>query len=287
MAQIIVTGANGFVGKYLVSNLISSGYQVFEVTRVLGEITEPSTWSSLPQADVVIHLAAKSFVPDSWSDISGFISCNLLGTIEALNYCKSRNAKLVYVSSYLYGNPQKLPISETDELSVNNPYALTKKLAEDSCEFYAKSFGIPVTILRPFNVYGTGQSDQFLIPSLIYQVSKKNKIFVKDLEPKRDYLYIDDLITAISKAVMYEGNFDVFNVGSGISYSVKELIDVIQSCAGTNLPVFSESSRRKNEIMDTVADICHAKESLNWHPEWTLEEGIKRMIDNYNYLPKY
>jgi nucleoside-diphosphate-sugar epimerase len=283
--RIIVTGANGFVGKYLVSYFISSGYQVFEVTRVLGEITEPSTWSNLPQADVVIHLAAKSFVPDSWSDISGFINCNLFGTIEALNYCKSRNAKLVYVSSYLYGNPQKLPISESDELSVNNPYALTKKLAEEACQFYAKSFGVPVTILRPFNVYGTGQSDQFLIPSLISQVSKKNEIFVKDLEPKRDYLYIDDLITAIAKAVRHEGNFDIFNIGSGISYSVKELIDIIQNCAGTNFSVFSESSRRKNEIMDTVADISHANESLNWHPVWTLEKGIKRMIDNYNSFP--
>jgi nucleoside-diphosphate-sugar epimerase len=282
MTRIIVTGAKGFVGKYLVSKLDTAGYQVFEVGRELGDITEPSTWNSLPNADVVVHLAAKSFVPDSWTDISGFISCNLAGTIEALNYCKSRSSKLVYVSSYLYGNPQKLPISESDALSVNNPYALTKKLAEESCQFYAESFGIPVIILRPFNVYGTGQSDQFLIPSLINQVSAKKEIYVKDLEPKRDYLYIDDLTTAITQAVSYQGNFNIFNVGSGISYSVKELIDIIQRFAGTDLPVFSESARRKNEIMDTVADISHAKELLNWQPEWTLEEGIKRMIDNYN-----
>ena len=280
MTRIIVTGAKGFVGKYLVIKLASAGYQVFEVTRELGDITESSTWNNLPQADVVIHLAAKSFVPDSWTDISGFMSCNLGGTIGALNYCKSRNAKLVYVSSYLYGNPKKLPITESDELSVNNPYALTKKLAEESCQFYAESFGVPVTILRPFNVYGTGQSDQFLIPSLINQVSAKKEIHVKDLEPKRDYLYVDDLTSAITQAVSYQGNFDIFNVGSGISYSVKELIDIIQRCAGTDLPVFSESARRKNEIMDTVADISHAKEVLKWQPVWSLEDGIKRMIDN-------
>jgi nucleoside-diphosphate-sugar epimerase len=250
------------------------------VTRTFGEITETSTWNSLPKADVVIHLAAKSFVPDSWSNISGFISCNLGGTIEALNYCKLRNSKLVYISSYLYGNPKKLPITESDELSVNNPYALTKKLAEESCKFYAENFGVPVTILRPFNVYGVGQLDHFLIPSLIKQVRNQSEIHVKDLVPKRDYLYIEDLTSAITKAIIYQTNFDVFNIGSGVSFSVKDLIDLIQHSAGTNHPVYSESSRRKNEIMDTIADISHAKELLNWQPLWSLKDGIKQMINN-------
>jgi nucleoside-diphosphate-sugar epimerase len=129
-------------------------------------------------------------------------------------------------------------------------------------------------------VYGTGQSDQFLIPSLISQVSTKKEIYVKDLEPKRDYLYVDDLIKAIVKAVNYQGKFDIFNIGSGISCSVKELIDIIQSCAGTDLPVFSESARRKNEIMDTIADISHAKEVLKWQPERSLEDGIRLIINN-------
>lgn len=280
MTRIIVTGAKGFVGHHLVEKLVNLDYDVLGVTRDLGDITSQSTWDKLPQADVVIHLAAKSFVPDSWTDISGFINCNLGGTIEALNYCKLRNAKLVYISSYLYGNPIKLPITEGDKLSVNNPYALTKKLAEESCQFYAESFGVPVAILRPFNVYGTGQSDQFLIPSLISQVSTKKEIYVKDLEPKRDYLYVDDLIKAIVKAVNYQGKFDIFNIGSGISCSVKELIDIIQSCAGTDLPVFSESARRKNEIMDTIADISHAKEVLKWQPERSLEDGIRLIINN-------
>jgi GDP-4-dehydro-6-deoxy-D-mannose reductase len=281
MIRIIVTGATGFIGKHLVNKLKDAGYHVFEVTRLLGEITETSTWNSLPQADVVIHLAAKSFVPDSWNDVSGFLSCNLGGTIEALNYCKLKKAKLVYVSSYLYGNPKKLPITESDKLSANNPYALTKKLAEESCQFYAENFGVPITILRPFNVYGAGQSDHFLIPSLIKQVKNQNEIHVKDLVPKRDYLYIEDLTSAILKAIIYQTNYDVFNIGSGISHSVKDLIAIIQRCEKTDFPVFSESSRRKNEIMDTVADISHAKEFLNWQPAYFLEEGIKRMIRIY------
>jgi nucleoside-diphosphate-sugar epimerase len=282
MIRVIVTGANGFVGKHLVKKLRVTGYQVFEVTRDLGEITETSTWNNLPTADVVVHLAAKSFVPDSWADISGFLSCNLGGTIEALNYCKSKNSKLVYVSSYLYGNPDKLPITESHELSVNNPYALTKKLAEQSCQFYAENFGVPVTILRPFNVYGMGQANHFLIPSLIKQVKTQNEIHVKDLEPKRDYIYIEDLTSAIIKAILYQTNFDVFNVGSGISYSVKDIIDLIQISAVTNHPVFSETTRRKNEIMDSIADISHAKKLLLWQPVWSLKEGITHIINKYS-----
>jgi GDP-4-dehydro-6-deoxy-D-mannose reductase len=280
MNRIIVTGAEGFVGKHLVKKLIDTGYQVIEVPRSYGDITKASTWNRLPQADVVIHLAAKSFIPDSWTNISEFMSCNLGGTIEALNYCKLWNSKLIYLSSYLYGNPKNLPIKEGDELSVNNPYALTKKLAEESCQFYAENFSVPVTILRPFNVYGVGQSDHFIIPSLIKQVATQSEIHVKDLVPKRDYLYIEDLISAITKAITYQSNFDVFNIGSGVSHSVKNLIDLIQHSAGTNHPVYSESSRRKNEIMDTIADISFAKELLHWQPLWSLKDGINQMINN-------
>ena len=279
MSRIIVTGAAGFVGKHLVKKLKNTDYEVIEVTRKYGEITEATTWNNLPRADVVVHLAAKSFVPESWISISEFLSCNLGGTIEALNYCKSRNSKLVYISSYLYGNPKKLPITESDELFVNNPYALTKKMAEEACQFYADNLGVPVTILRPFNVYGVGQSDQFLIPSLIKQIITQNEIHVKDIIPKRDYLYIEDLTSAIAKAINYQTNFDIFNIGSGVSHSVKDLIDIIQYTAGTSYPVYSESSRRKNEIMDTIADISHAKKLLNWEPLWSLNEGIKETLN--------
>ena len=279
MTRIIVTGSSGFVGKHLVKKLKNIGFDVIEVTRKYGEITEAITWNSLPKADVVVHLAAKSFVPDSWTNISDFFSCNLGGTIEALNYCKSRNSKLVYVSSYLYGNPKKLPIKESDELSVNNPYALTKKMAEAACNFYAENMGVPVTILRPFNVYGVGQSDQFLIPSLIKQITTQYEIHVKDIVPKRDYVYIEDLTSAIAKAINYQTSFDIFNIGSGVSHSVKDLIDIIQHTAGTSHPVYSQSSRRKNEIMDTIADISHAKKFLNWEPLWSLSEGIKDTLN--------
>ena len=280
MAKILITGAGGFIGRHLVKKVKTLGHETIEVTRQYGDITEKGTWEKLPSAEVVIHLAAKSFVPDSWTDIAGFVQCNVSGTIEALNYCKLQGAHLIYLSSYLYGNPQFLPIPETAELTVNNPYALTKKMAEEMCQFYSESFGVAVTILRPFNVYGLGQSPQFLIPSLINQAISQPEIRVKDLDPRRDYLYVNDLIQAIIQSIDYKEKFDIFNIGSGNSYSVRELIKIIQNHAKTDLPVVSDSERRRNEIMDTVADISKAQKKLFWKPLWSLSEGIQDVLTN-------
>jgi len=231
-----------------------------------------------PQAEVVIHLAGKNFVPESWSDPTVFIKCNLLGTVAALNYCKKYNARLVFLSSYLYGNPQTLPIPETAPLIINNPYAFSKKLAEEACHFYSEIFRINIIILRPFNVYGPGQPEYFLIPSIIRQITSGEVIQVKDLEPRRDYVYINDLIDVIVKAIEMNNINNVFNVGSGVSHSVAELIQVIQDIKHTKFPVHSSEERRKNEVMDTVADITAIKQVLGWAPRWTLNEGIKQML---------
>lgn len=275
MSRIILTGATGFIGKHLVPALRLIGHEVFEANSKSGDVAEESTWSKFPPADIVINLAGKTFVPDSWVDPKAFIKCNLLGTIEALNYCKKHNARVIFLSSYLYGNPKSLPISETASLHASNPYALSKKLAEEACQFYSDSFGIDVTILRPFNVYGPGQPAVFLIPSIIRQVLVGTEIKVQDLEPKRDYIFISDLVDAIIKAVRPLKGVNIFNIGSGKSHSVANVIQIIQDIEQTNLKVVSCAQRRTNEVMDTVADITQAYRILDWHPIIDLETGLQ------------
>jgi nucleoside-diphosphate-sugar epimerase len=278
MNRVLVTGSAGFIGTHLVKMLKKSGYTVFELGTHVGDVTDSATWEKFPATDIVIHLAAKSFVPESWNNIPHYINCNVLGTTEALNYCRKHNAKLIFLSSYMYGNPEKLPIPETSALAVNNPYALSKKMAEEVCKFYSDNFNIPVVIFRPFNIYGINQAEHFLIPTLIKQVFENNEVRIKDLEPKRDYVYIDDLVSAIIKAINYDGLFAIFNIGSGMSYSVKYLIDTILHISGKNLAVISDKDRRKGEIMDCIADISLAKKELNWQPSFSLEEGIEAII---------
>lgn len=279
MTKVLVTGASGFIGKNLIPELRSRHFEVLEFTHASGDVAKKSSWSGFGRVDVLIHLAGSTFVPKSWDDPTGFIENNLVGTLNALDYCRENNAKLVYLSSYLYGNPSVLPIPESASLIANNPYALSKKLAEEVCKFYSEYFGVKVAVFRPFNVYGEGQSEQFLIPSLIKQVRAGNAISVKDLEPKRDYVYIDDVVEIIIKAINFNVNFEIFNIGSGVSYSVSELIDVIQKIMGSNLNVTSQNERRPEEVMNTQADISKAKDILNWEPLYSLEQGLKKLID--------
>jgi GDP-4-dehydro-6-deoxy-D-mannose reductase len=279
VAEILVTGASGFVGTHLIPRLRDAGHRVITVTRTAGDVEESSTWEALPAAEVVIHLAARASVPESWQEPELYIRSNLLGTLCALHYCRTREARLVFTSSYMYGAPETLPISESAPLIARNPYALSKKLAEEACRFYAESFGVDVTVLRPFNVYGRGQSESFLVPSIVRQMRAGGEIRVKDLAPRRDYVYVRDVVDGILAAA--EGGkhgFRALNIASGTSYSVGELVNTIQEVGGSDLPVVSEEERRKDEIMDTVADVGEAKRQLGWAPRFSLREGIEDML---------
>ena len=278
MTKMLVTGATGFIGTHLVAKLREHQHEVFTANSKSGDIADNSTWLAFPDTEIVIHLAGKTFVPDSWTCPGDFLRTNLQGTICALNYCRERKGRLIFMSSYLYGVPEKLPISECDSLHANNPYALSKKLAEEACRFYSDYYEVNVTVLRPFNIYGPGQNTKFLIPSIIEQIAGGVALKVKDLEPKRDYVYIDDLVEAFLNVIERPRRFDIFNIASGTSHSVGEVIHLIQNIAGKNLPVLSDGERRKEEVMDTRADITHAREILGWHPRWSLSAGCARIL---------
>jgi nucleoside-diphosphate-sugar epimerase len=278
MNRILVTGASGFIGKHLIPRLRGIGHEVIENNSQSGDVWKEATWSRIPRADVVVHLAGKTFVPDSWRDPGAFVKCNLLGTVAALNYCRMHKARMIFLSSYLYGNPQSLPIPETAPLVANNPYALSKKLAEEACRFYAHSFDIEIAILRPFNVYGPGQSEDFLIPCIIRQVVDGKEIKVRSLTPKRDYVHVSDLVEAIIKCVAVKQRLSIFNIGTGKSHSVGELIQIIQGIKKTNLTVISSGEERQDEIMDTVADVSLARSALGWQPRWSLGRGISSLL---------
>jgi nucleoside-diphosphate-sugar epimerase len=280
MSKILITGSNGFVGKQLCKALKLLNYEVIELPSSAGDIMDPKTWENIPSCNSVIHLAAKTFVPDSWKYPDLFLQTNTLGTERALEYCRKYGARMIFISSYLYGNPSSLPISENAAIYTPNPYALSKKTAEDFCRFYADAFQVNTIILRPFNLYGYGQSENFLIPEIILQVLKGNEIHVKDLEPKRDYIFITDFIDAIICSIEMN-KFEIFNIGSGMSYSVAEIIQMIQDICGTKLPVISSSEKRRAEIMDTIADISKAKELLNWIPSTTMYEGLSSIVQQY------
>ncbi len=277
MQKILVTGASGFIGTHLVPQLKLNGYQVEVRSSADGDVALSVTWDKFPaNCDVLVHLAARSFVPESWKSPSSFIKANVSGTLNALSYCHDTGAQLIFLSSYLYGNPDALPIPETAKLRPTNPYARSKMISEELCDYYVEYAGVNVSILRPFNVYGPDQGENFLIPSIVHQVKSKEIIEVLDLEPKRDYIFISDVVDAIIKTIGRDPA--TFNIGSGESFSVEDVIEMIQRVYGTTLPVKSVGVRRKDEIMDTIADISKARAELGWEPRVKLIDGIKRIL---------
>ncbi|MBM9577289.1 NAD(P)-dependent oxidoreductase [Leptospira sp. 201903070] len=279
MIDVLLTGASGFIGKALVQNLQNRNLQYFALDRKAGDIANPETWINLPKARTVVHLAGNTFVPESWKNTYLFINSNVMGTQNALDYAESQQAQFVFISAYLYGRVNKLPISELDSVSPNNPYALSKYLAEQLCKFYAEYKNLNVRVLRLFNVYGPGQKEYFLIPSIIKQILEKNEIRVLDLKPKRDYVFLRDVVDAIVSACEPLDGFQIFNIGSGRSYSVEEVIGIIQKIANTSLPIVSNLVERKEEISDVIADISKARNLLGWEPKYTFDSGINEILN--------
>ncbi|MFH2058524.1 MAG: NAD(P)-dependent oxidoreductase [Pseudomonadota bacterium] len=280
MKNILITGASGFIGSALKTEIENSIYNVLTFNSSDGDISQTNLADFYGSTDIdhIFHLAAKTFVPKSWVEPIEFYRTSIMGTQQVLELCREKKISLTYVSSYLYGTPEKLPISETHRIKPNNPYSHSKYLTEELCKFYSEYFDVKITIIRPFNIFGHNQDSNFLIPHIINQVKNSDVIKVKDLEPKRDYIFMDDLIWALKKTINIKKNFSVFNLGSGHELSVQQIIDVIQKVANTDKKVISENIQRRNEINSVVADITKAKNELDWHPRYDFEQGIRKIF---------
>ena len=277
MKKILITGSEGFVGKNLIRYLKNYSFQIIETKDKSFDLKLNESWKQIEKCDYLIHLAGKSFVPKSWEEPARFIENNILLITNALEYCRVNKTKLIFLSSYLYGNCKKMPIKENAPIEATNPYALSKLLSEKLCYFYKNNFQVNNIILRVFNLYGPGQPKEYLLSKITNQVRYENLIKVDDLSPKRDYVYIDDLCSAIVKAINYKGKEHIFNIGSGKSYSVKEVIDFIQNIYGTSFNIKEKKLIRKNEILNTIADINLAKKELEWFPIYERKEGLKKI----------
>jgi nucleoside-diphosphate-sugar epimerase len=280
-SSILVTGASGFLGRHLVGALQNRSETVVTHSSRDGDLA-----TLQPQAAGVrhvFHLAARTYVPDSWKRPVEFYQTNVLGTANVLEYCRASGASFTLVSSYMYGRPEHLPISEDHPLRAFNPYGHSKLLAEELARFYRDSFGLNVSIVRPFNLYGPGQSKEFLIPTLIGQALAKDcdSITVADLAPKRDYIYIDDVVDLLIRLGVTPDTGGTYNAGTGLSTSVQELAQTIAQLAGTSKPIVSRNQARPNEVLDTVADIRRAEGDLGWRPRVSLRDGLKRTIDAF------
>lgn len=276
--RILVTGSDGMLGKCLVEELKKQKFNVLLFDKTQGDVTDWNSVKNIGKADIICHLAGIPSVAYSFENPLEVMRVNAIGTLNMLELArKNKVEKFVFISSYLYGSPKYLPVDEKHPLQPGNPYAYSKLAAETFCEGYHKAYGTPMVIFRPFNIYGPNQKNM-VIPTIIEQLNS-GKVVLNDIEPKRDYVYISDVISAIISS--FNPNikgYEVFNIGTGKSYSVGELTDIIFNISGKKVPVVNLKQRRPNEIMDCVADISKAKDILGWEPKISLAEGLTRII---------
>lgn len=280
--SIMVTGAKGFIGSRLVESIRNSGMEVIPIGSDFGyDLLDKRSINNLPDADVVIHLAGKTFIPSAWEDPLPFYDTNINITLNLLEYSRRRKVKkFIFPSTYVYGEPEYLPVDENHPIKASNPYTRSKLICEDLCKAYCSDFNIPTIILRLINVYGAGQPQFFLIPTIISQLPS-HSIVLNDARPKRDYIYISDVIRAFQLSInLQTSTFEIFNIGSGISHSVTEVVDLILKASGAECDVIYKNMSADKNIMDTIVDISKAKKKLNWEPSITLEEGLIKMINN-------
>lgn len=279
MKKILLTGANGFIGKNIIEK-ISDTYEIVKITRDGPyNILDLNSLMQINDIDIVLHTAAKTFIPDSFSDPYSFYEFNIQSTLNIAEYCRVKKVpKLIYFNSYTYGHPEYLPIDESHRVAFHSPYNKSKYLAEELLLNYLENI-TRVTSLRLFNLYGKYQGDTFLIPQIIKDIHNKKSIHVKDLIPKRDYLYIKDLLLLIEIIISSDTANGIYNIGSGKSYSVQEVINEIKSTTNTDAQIISENSRREGEILDCVADIKKIKIDTGWFPKYDLKSGLLDYIE--------
>lgn len=283
--KVLVTGHEGFLGKNLIKKLKKIDVDILTLTEPNGKKIDVRDWEKIKEIekpDIIYHLAAVTYIPFAYKNPRIVYEVNVLGTLNILELARISNAeKFIFISSYVYGIPQYLPVDEEHPLNPNNPYSKSKLIAESLCRSYYHDFDLNCTILRPFNIYGSGQREDFLIPTIINQV-KKGKINLKDPKPKRDFIHVDDVVTALIDIANKNYEFEIFNIGSGKSYSVKEIVDKIVSFQDKDLEVFYEIKRRKNEIDETVANIDKIQRKLGWKPKINIDIGLLSLYDVIN-----
>ena len=281
---ILITGSSGFIGKNLIKKIPKYSTTIEKNGEKI-DLRDKEKVLKLKRVNTVIHLAGKTPYSKKLSNNEIF-EHNILGTLNILEYCISKKVeKLIFVSSYIYGNSKNNPINEKHIVQPHNTYTKSKYLAEELCKNYAKKFGIKLIILRPFNLFGNLQKKGFLISNIIEAIKNNSSISITNKNNKRDYLHIDDFIDVILKMIDFDCKLEIFNIGSGKSYSFEKIIQLFERKSGKKIKRENKVSK-DNNISKIQADISKITKKTGWHPKYNFEEGVEKILLEKNLLFK-
>ena len=307
--SILVTGAGGFIGSHLTERLVEHGARVrafihynsrndpgllshlpetvLEKVEIrAGDLRDPQAIrAAVKNTSIVFHLGALISIPYSYRHPYEVAETNLMGTMNLLEACRDLEiSRLVHTSSSeVYGTAIEVPINEDHPLQGQSPYSASKIGADKLVESFYCAYDLPVVTIRPFNTFGPRQSDRAVVPTIITQALTKEKIFLGNIQARRDLTYVADTVDGFLKAAIVEDiEGQVFNLGTGMEVSIEELAKRVQAQVGKEVVVEVDPDRLRpdrSEVQRLVADSSKARQVLGWEPKLSLDEGLKRTVD--------
>jgi NAD dependent epimerase/dehydratase len=307
--MVLVTGAAGFIGSHLVEELLRRGQRVRafarynsgaragwleEVSPDLGDRLEVFFGDirdarAVRQAAVgcrrIFHLAALIGIPYSYRAPDSYVEVNIQGTLNVVNAARDLGVEktLVTSTSEVYGTALYTPIDEDHPLQGQSPYSATKIGADFLALSYHRAFGLPVSIVRPFNTYGPRQSTRAVIPTIMSQALAAEEIRLGSLDPVRDLVFVTDTVAGFLAIADCPGCVGrVTNLATGTGVSVGELAERVLKLLGRRLAVVETEERKRpetSEVFKLIGAATAARDLAGWRPRVTLDEGLLRTWD--------
>ena len=290
MKNIIVTGHDGFLGSHLVPELqkkfnvigvSKTGYNQ-KITQLKKDICKISYLDFPEKINYIIHLAAITDPIYCQKNPKECFNVNVNGTQNILELARRKDSKIIFFStSHVYGIPKKLPVKEGDPKHPNSIYSDSKLDAEIICESYSRTYGLDVSIVRLFSVYGPNSSSHLVVNNIINQLLKNKIIKLGNVNSRRDFVYVTDIIQAIKIILKTIHGFNDYNVGTGKSYSILEICEILKKISKKNIPVKSIKSKiRKNDLSKIVCDPTKIQ-NLGWKSKIGISVGLQKMLEWY------
>lgn len=305
MKKVLITGAGGFVGSYLIKEFQKENYKIiacdinkkeavdssikyYDVDILNKELVENIMEQELP--DYLVNLAAISSVGLSWNIPSKTIEVNVVGTLNLLDavkkYCP--NCKILLIGSSEEYEGKDTPLKETDTINANNPYGISKVAQENFAKLYKEKYGLNIVCTRSFNHTGIGQLDTFVIPSFCKQVAeiektnKPGKIYVGNLSAYRDISDVKDIVKVYKKLLENDTNELIYNVGSGKSYKIEDLLKYIISLSSQKIEIIID--KEKLRPVDTPYICCDNTKVSDYFDNTDIKDTIKELYEYYKKM---
>jgi len=307
--KVLITGADGFIGSHLTELMVEQGYDVrafvyynsfnsygwldnidkrmlSDIEIVMGDIRDPNGVRSAAEGcGAVLHLAALIAIPFSYIAPDSYVDTNIKGTLNVLQAARETGARVLVTStSEVYGTAQYVPIDEKHPFQGQSPYAATKIGADRLAESFYRSFGMPITIVRPFNTYGPRQSNRAVIPTIITQLCAGiEEIKLGNLDATRDFNYVKDTVRGFLEILRTEAAVgEEINIATNTEISIAGLADEMIRQINPNARVVTDERRmrpEKSEVERLLGSSEKMRKLTGWKPGYSFAEGIAETVE--------